>query len=53
MGGQKPSTAEDREQLAKRWKDLVEKFDAELRAKGLSDEERERLLQDLLKGDGE
>lgn len=44
-------SAEKPENIAEEWKKLVEKIDAELRAKGLSDEERERLLREILAED--
>lgn len=43
----------DREELVRRWQELVEKFDKELRDKGLTDEQREQLLRELLEEDGE
>lgn len=44
-------SAEKPENIAEEWKKLVEKIDAELRAKGLSDEDRERLLREILAED--
>lgn len=41
----------DKEELAQRWKDLVDKFDKELRDKGLTDAQREELLKEILEGD--
>lgn len=41
----------DKEELARRWKELVEKFDKELRDKGLTDDQREQLLKEILEGD--
>jgi uncharacterized membrane-anchored protein len=41
----------DPAELAQRWKELVEKFDKELRDKGLTDEQREQLLKEILEGD--
>lgn len=38
------------EELVKEWQDLVKQFDKELREKGLTEEQRERLLKELLEG---
>ncbi len=46
--GNKSYSPKQKQEMAERWKQLVEQFDAELRKKGLSDEERETLLQELL-----
>ena len=46
--GQKSYTPKQKQEMAARWQQLVEQFDAELRKKGLSDEERQTLLAELL-----
>lgn len=44
----KSFTPRQKQEMAERWQQLVKQFDGELRTKGLSDEERESLLQELL-----
>jgi uncharacterized membrane-anchored protein len=43
-----PDKSQDKEELARQFKELVDKFDKELRDKGLTDEQREQLLRELL-----
>jgi hypothetical protein len=45
-----PSVASP-EERTKRWKELLEKFDKVLRDARLSDDERERLVQEVLESD--
>ncbi len=46
--GKKSFTPKQKQEMAARWQQLVEQFDAELRKKGLSDDERESLLAELM-----
>jgi len=39
------------EELVRRFKDLVARFDGELRKAGLTDEQREQLVKDILEDD--
>lgn len=49
MTAQKPQPS--REELVQEWQEIVKQFDKELRDKGLTDEQREKLLKELLEGD--
>lgn len=51
MSSSDPEPIADQEELARRWKELVEKFDKELRDKGLTDAQRAALLKEILDGD--
>jgi hypothetical protein len=45
------SSDESSEERSRRWKELLERFDTELRDANLSDDEREQLVQEVLDDD--
>lgn len=48
-----PNDDKSPEALVKQWKELVDRMDAELTKAGLTDEQREQLVREILEEDSE
>ena len=49
---QRIQSAKTPAEKAEIWREIVEEFDKQLKAKGLTDAEREALVEDVMRGDG-